>query len=215
MFYCDMEYVESLTMASHIESITTKGIGAFIELVIKELHISDGLVLPGANDIFQQKIDSLSKNIPQREIYINAMKRLEHFDFSEVPYSKCHGDLTLENILLDVKGKVYLIDFLDSFFDSWMVDVAKLLQDLELQWSYRHCDISANVGLRLSVAKEKLIDCISRLPNGHEKVIQIYYILLLNIMRIVPYIKDDITERFIDNAILKLNNILDNKEQSL
>ena len=215
IFYVDMEYIDSCTMANSIEQIMTKGISPFIDLVVRELYINNSVILPETNQIFQKKILSLRKNIPQKEIYINALERLNKFDFSDVPHSKCHGDLTLENILVDTKGNIYLIDFLDSFFDSWMIDVAKLLQDLELYWSYRHTDISANLTLRLSIAKETLIKHISQLPNGNKMVVQIYYILLLNIMRIVPYTKDIITEQFLEKAISKLNTIIDTKEQLL
>ena len=130
VFYFDMEYLNCCTMAKYIETISIKGIATFIDWVVNELHISDSVVMPETNEVFQHKIKSLYNNIPLEEIYVNALKRLEKFDFSEIPYSKCHGDLTLENILIDFRGDIYLIDFLDSFFDSWMIDVAKLLQDL-------------------------------------------------------------------------------------
>jgi thiamine kinase-like enzyme len=213
IFFFDMEYLNCMTIAQYMESVSIKEISTFIDLLAGELHINDSVIMPDTNDIFQKKIQSLYKNIPDDEIYKGALKRLENFDFSNVPYSKCHGDLTLENILLDVKGDIYLIDFLDSFFDSWMIDVAKLLQDLELGWSYRHETISSNLELRLALAKDDLIKHIESLPNGDEKVLQIYYILLLNVMRIVPYTKDDETKEFLHNAIIKLNKILDTKEK--
>ena len=213
VFYFDMEYLNCCTMAKYIETISIKGIATFIDWVVNELHISDSVVMPETNEVFQHKIKSLYNNVPLEEIYVNALKRLEKFDFSEIPYSKCHGDLTLENILIDFRGDIYLIDFLDSFFDSWMIDVAKLLQDLELKWSYRHEEISSNLELRLAVARDNLIKYISDLPDGNKKVLQIYYILLLNVMRIVPYAKDDVTKDFLHNAIAKLNKIIDDKEK--
>lgn len=212
IFYFDMEYLNCCTMAKYIETVSIKEIPAFVGMIVNELHIEDSIIMPETNEIFQKKIKSLYNNIPTEDVYINALKRLEGFDFSEIPYSKCHGDLTLENILLDVKSNIYLIDFLDSFFDSWMIDVAKILQDLELQWSYRHEEISSNLELRLAVARDNLIKYISELPDGEKKFLQIYYILLLNVIRIVPYAKDDTTIDFLHKAIAKLNKILDNKE---
>lgn len=213
IFWFDMEYLNCITVARYMETVSIKEIAAFVDLVIDELHISDSIIMPDTNDVFQKKIKSLYKSIPEKDIFINALKRLESFDFSNIPYSKCHGDLTLENILLDANGDVYLIDFLDSFFDSWMIDVAKLLQDIELYWSYRHEEISSNLELRLTLAKDDLIKRIESLPDGNTKVLQIYYILLLNVMRIVPYAKDDETNEFLHNAVIKLNKILDNKEK--
>ena len=213
IFYFDMEYLNCMTVARYMETITIKEIATFVDYVVRELHINDSVVMPDTNDIFQSKIKSLYNNIPNEDIYVNALNRLEQFDFSDVPYSKCHGDLTLENILLDVKGDIYLIDFLDSFFDSWMIDVAKLLQDLELHWSYRHEGVSSNLELRLAIARDDLLKHILSLPDGNKKILQIYYILLLNVMRIVPYAKDDVTKEFLHKAITKLNKVLDDKEQ--
>ena len=136
------------------------------------------------------------------------MNRLSNHNFGDVPKSKCHGDLTLENILINVNNDIYLIDFLDSFFDSYMIDFAKLLQDLKLYWSYRNKLISPNLELRLLVAKETLIEYITKLPNGKNNLIHIYYILLMNVMRIVPYVSDDITKQCLENSIHKLFNIL-------
>ena len=93
-----------------------------------------------------------------------------------------------------------------------MVDVAKLLQDLELGWSYRYDNKSPNLQLRLLVAKEALIETLSAMPNGQDIIIKVYYILLLNVMRIVPYAHDDVTKEFLEKSIEKLNNILDTKE---
>jgi len=110
--------------------------------------------------------------------------------------------------LITSDKKIYLIDFLDSFFDSWMIDVAKLLQDIELCWSYRYEKMSTNLSLRLTVAKEALLESILELENGETKIKYIYHILLLNVLRIVPYTKDSITKEFLQNALKYLIDIL-------
>jgi aminoglycoside/choline kinase family phosphotransferase len=46
----------------------------------------------------------------------------------------CHGDLTLENIIVDDRGRPWLVDFLDAPFEHWWQDVAKLHQDLDGGW---------------------------------------------------------------------------------
>lgn len=214
VFWFDMQYLNCQTLARYMETITIKEISHMMDILTAELHITDSVVMPDTNAIFQKKIKSLRANIPHDQMYVNALDRLERFDFSSVPYSQCHGDLTLENILVDVNRNVYLIDFLDSFFDSWMIDVAKLLQDLELAWSYRHEQKSPNLELRLLVAREALLESLAELPNGKYIIIQIYYILLLNIMRIVPYTKDKLTADFLKNSIQKLNAILNTKEKT-
>ena len=131
---------------------------------------------------------------------------MRSFDFSFVPRSSCHGDLTLENIIVTTNNELYLIDFLDSFYDSWMIDIAKLLQDLELKWSYRFSEDDSNREIRLLIAKEALLNRIRVMDNGQEIIRNVYSILLLNILRILPYSKDDITIIFIEES---LNHTLD------
>ena len=89
-----------------------------------------------------------------------------------------------------------------------MIDIAKLLQDLELGWSYRHEQISENLKIRLLIGKEALLENISLLEDGDEKIKQIYHILLLNVLRIVPYTKDKETEIFLQNSIQKILKII-------
>ena len=50
------------------------------------------------------------------------------------PVGICHGDLTLSNILFQ-EGRLYLIDFLDSFIETPLMDIVKLRQDTRHRWS--------------------------------------------------------------------------------
>lgn len=52
----------------------------------------------------------------------------------EMPLGRCHGDLTFSNILFN-GNNYYLIDFLDSFIESPLMDVVKLRQDTCFGWS--------------------------------------------------------------------------------
>ncbi|KAF2668333.1 hypothetical protein BT63DRAFT_440515 [Microthyrium microscopicum] len=63
---------------------------------------------------------------------------LEHYrqmPSAEVPVGFCHGDLTLANMLIDPENReLCVFDFLDSFVESPLQDIAKLLQDVRHQW---------------------------------------------------------------------------------
>lgn len=115
--------------------------------------------------------------------------------------SPCHGDLTLENIIVSSTKKLYLIDFLDSFYDSWMIDLAKLLQDLELGWSFRNYEENMTRNLRLLVAKETLFEEINKMDNSEVIIETLYHLLLLNVLRIYPYAKDKKTLSFLDKSL--------------
>jgi hypothetical protein len=210
IFYFDMQYLNCQTLASYMQSITVKEISSLVEKAIETLDIKWEEYLENTNEIFQKKLKSLRNSFNDITWIENeALILLENFDFSIIPHSRCHWDLTLENILITQDKKIYLIDFLDSFFDSWMIDAAKLLQDLEIGWSYRHEEMNWTLSLRLTIAKQALLESISELEDWKNKISYIYHILLLNILRIVPYTKDDITKNFLQDALKKVINILD------
>ena len=105
--------------------------------------------------------------------------------------------------------RLYLIDFLDSFCNSYYFDVAKLLQDIELKWSYRNKPKDTNREIRLLIAKEMLINHFRMLPNGQEILRDIYYVLLINLLRILPYTTDELTKKFLQNAIYNTINVIE------
>ena len=213
LFYFDMEYISSVTLAEYISFANVNrsfsNIIEFLKLLFDNLYLKDTEQNPKANTIFCKKIRDLkSKLINQNENFKLAFYVLENFDWSNIDKSPCHGDLTLENILIDKNKQLYLIDFLDSFYYSWMIDIAKLLQDLDRNWSYRNITLDRDTKTRIQYAKELLIDEIKKLPNGQEKLKSIYHILLLNIIRIYPYSKDKLTINYLDEKVKYLVKLI-------
>ena len=93
-----------------------------------------------------------------------------------------------------------------------MIDVAKLLQDLDLHWSYRHQKIDFNLAMRLAVAKEALLENIAEYEDGNNILKTIYHILLLNVLRIIFYARDEQTAVFLKNALNKVMNTIKQME---
>lgn len=209
LFYFDMEFVQGKTLAEYTSSILITEISDFIRLLFKSLYIESSVVNVKANMIFGNKISTLENELSDVKTLEPIFEILKNHDWSNIYKSPCHGDLTLENIIITKDKKLYLIDFLDSFYNSWMVDIAKLLQDLELKWSFRHTELSQNRELRLLVAKDALIEEILKTENGEQNLNNIYHILLLNIVRIYPYATDSKTLAFLDNAVNTIKNKLD------
>ena len=102
---------------------------------------------------------------------------------------------------------MYLIDFLDSFYDSWFLDIGTLLQDIQVMWSYRHQeDISMNTVLRLIVFRDLLVNEVRKINEDY--VVEIYYSLLQKLIRIYPYAKDELTYSFLNEKTrLVIENI--------
>ncbi|MBR4059739.1 MAG: phosphotransferase [Lachnospiraceae bacterium] len=208
LFFFDMEYIRGITLSEYISRMEIGKIKGFVDALLSSV-----LNIDGANEVditpFVKKIDSLKKTLygKTNTIVDHALDILDTHDWNLFKKSFCHGDMTLENII--IKGdKVYLIDFLDSFYDSWLIDAGTLLQDVLCMWSYRYQEfVEINTVIRLRVFKDILVDSI------HEKMgksyIEIYYALLLKLIRIYPYCKDETTYNFLNNKTSAIITIIE------
>ena len=191
-----MEYINGRTLADWLEQVELSSIEEIVNKVTSN-YIAFDRKNYEAQSIFNNKIkstkDAANSNFIARN-WINSFDNffllLENYSWEGIVKSPCHGDMTLENILIE-NGNLYLIDFLDSFYDTWMIDAAKLLQDTECFWSYRRKRMSINLKVRLLVFKDLLISKIRNMPEGEYLIDTIYHVLLLNMLRILPYVKDE------------------------
>lgn len=133
------------------------------------------------------------------------------YKWDYIQHSQCHGDLTLENIIVS-NNDLYLIDFLDSFYDSWQIDIAKILQDIEIFWHYRKDKMDNNLFIRLLVLKRILLKKLIKIKDGEKIIESIYHILLLNLLRILPYTKDESTYDFLQGCFVFLDNKISNRK---
>jgi serine/threonine protein kinase len=202
LFFLNMEYISGITMANYMKTISlceiTKIADIFTSLIPIRFDYDRA-----AGSIFKNKILSLEKHICgiNNEIIFNSYNLLKMFRWKYVIKSSCHGDFTLENMLI-ADNKIYLFDFLDSFYDSWMIDYAKLLQDLDLYWSYRsEKNINNNLLVRLFILRDALVDFVLRLNDGECIIETLYYILLLNVLRILPYANENSTKKWISEKV--------------
>ncbi len=122
-----------------------------------------------------------------------------------MPIGPCHGDLTFSNLILSGSDSMYLIDFLPSFIESPVWDLVKLEQDLQMGWSYRYME-----GANKATAKIVFNSCI---PTQFKQMksfwdYQTKILSAINLTRIAPYIKDDLTYQWLlFNLEIAINNI--------
>lgn len=204
LYYFDMEYVNGTTLNHFIKDMNVTDIKYIVDDIYNQITSVNEEYCEQTDEIFQSKIISLKDYYPNNEYFQNAISLLSKFNWGKLKSSKNHGDLTLENIMISRRG-IYLIDFLDSFFNSWLFDVAKLMQDTLIHWSFRmEPKIETNTLLRLKIFNDVLLEKF--LNNTEYSQIDLYNVILLNLVRIYPYIKDTITEKFLNN---KLKYMLD------
>ena len=212
-----MEYVYSKNFVEYFESAGFEQISYFVKALIlfieKELKSCEMIEL--SSDVIKNKFEdvmlkiesnnNISSNKKISDIVQKSKDIFEHLDRIKIPVGLCHGDLTFSNMLFN-GNNYYLIDFLDSFVESPLLDIVKIRQDSAYLWSQlmyvREFD-----ELRLKIISDKIDNEIHSYFSRYEWYSKNYQIFqLMNFLRIIQYANDD---KIIDYLIKTINNIID------
>lgn len=119
----------------------------------------------------------------------------------KIPLGVCHGDLTLSNMIFSQGQGLVLIDFLDTFLESPLQDLAKVSQELEFGWSSRHLD--ENLRVKGAVFAGAAMPDYARFLYTSFPVSALLFKTLC-IARIVPYAHDEATHRWLARIMAAL-----------
>ncbi len=202
IYFFDMEYIPGLSFDDYFSICNIFDIDFVVETLFSYF---DFLILSSKlhkiNKQLLEKLNSLEKNTNYKN-YILFLK--EHFLNNDIfaPKSFCHGDLTFTNILFH-KNRLFFIDFLDSYVDSFICDLVKLKQDLFYFWNLK---VQKNDSLRIKQIYRVIWNKIYERYSYHIDS-QCFQILdTLNILRIEPYLTNnhqkDILYKIIENSNL-------------
>ena len=207
-----MPFIEGDTLAE--ELLKHKGIssaedlGAFISS-----NFTFGKVW-NSKVIFKNKIDDMIKKTPELQSELQEFLKEFEQDLGDIKGGYCHGDLTLENIIVGHKETystaarvLYLIDFLDSFIDTPYIDIATVLQDSLCHWSYRYTELDEDDKKYLRRFSQEFLERVG--GNNRTRMKKILIFLLFKIYRIVPYAKDDVTKRWCSDNIKYVKSLFD------
>lgn len=104
-----------------------------------------------------------------------------------IPRTLCHGDMTLENLIVTPDGLIWGIDLLDAPFDHYWNDVAKLHQDFSGGWYARsHAAIPIAV---LQYLSDRVLETAFALDDRYENVHPV--LMAMTFARILPYVVQD------------------------
>jgi thiamine kinase-like enzyme len=181
LFYFDMEYVNGFKFNEYIKfKKFTQIVDIFSKIIDFIFENFTNNNLNYSNQIIT-KIDSITKtNLIDNHI----IEQLE--SYSKIPCNNgyCHGDLTFENIIIS-NDQIYLIDFLDSYIESPIIDISKLLQEFDLNWSNRNAESDNAISLIRNIfLKRQLYDKINQFNIN---LLSIELQRKLTLMRILPY----------------------------
>lgn len=138
------------------------------------------------------KLNEINKEIKNKEIGLIIFNLIKYINKNEIiiPVGICHGDFTLSNMIFS--NKIILIDFLDSFIESPIQDIVKLLQEVNLEWSLLMSsgirDVT-KIQISYNYLRWKITQRIIQDFPQYLKQIELFY--LITLLRIIPYITED------------------------
>ena len=184
--YFDMEYVAGKSFDEFFSIASVND----VEFVVSTLFdYFDTLIATARNvDATKQildKLDSLKEKSSYPK-YIEFLRKYVENNRMIVPHTFCHGDLTFANIIFH-KNRLFFIDFLDCYVDTFLSDLVKLKQDLHHLWAVRNQDVYT---VRIHQIYAYMWD---KIESRYESFMNESFHILdaLNALRIEPYLTSE------------------------
>jgi aminoglycoside phosphotransferase len=140
-----------------------------------------------------------------------VLEALKQHDWSGIPASRSHGDLTLENLLVRQDDHIVFIDFDLPEQSSWWLDIAKLFQDLTGHWCLRHLVLTdpegieaLNAQLAMSRAATRIAPLLAEgIPGGIDRLAPL---VAFHLMRTLPYARQPLV---VDYVLQRIDAVLE------
>jgi hypothetical protein len=206
--YFDMEYVTGRSFDEYFSVCSVND----IDFVFDSLcGYFDGLISNA--QYYQPEVSKkrLLDKINSLETHTHHLTDLYHIRqmvssiTMKIPQTFCHGDLTFTNIIFN-KNRLYYIDFLDCFIDSFLCDLIKLKQDLYYHWSL---DVQGIKNLRIRQIYSFLWRKLEDRYSQYVETIEFDVLDVLNTLRIEPYLTNE-DQRLIIKRMLKCSSLYGN-----
>lgn len=208
-----MDYIYSRNFVEFFENAGFEQIDYLIDALIMylEFEIRNSPLATVRREVVTEKFaDVKAKTLGNKhlkgdqeivEIMKKSQKVFDELTDMVMPVGTCHGDLTFSNILFN-GNNYYLIDFLDSFIESPLLDIVKLRQDTAWMWSQlmyvNPCDT-----IRLHIAFGKIDrELDSYFASRYEWYGRYYRPLqLMNFLRILQYAHEPAVIEYLKHSI--------------
>lgn len=204
MNYFDMQYYASNSFMDLVEVVPFNILFGIINKML--LFIDTNLIESEGTMDFSNKIMEKYHTIKSKMQYIDfdnmgCDRIFEDMPAVILPIGYNHGDLTFSNMLFTKESnEIILIDFLDSFIDTPLLDIVKLRQDTYHKWLLQTIKYKVD-NTRLLLVLDKLDTLIDKHYRSNHFYVQHYHMLsVLNLLRILPYaVNDNVTNYLIEN----------------
>lgn len=206
----DMDYVRGSNYREFLLNAPVSDLQEFavalLEFISREL--ANGTMIDPPRRQIQEKLRALGTDLATRGssglLAAAMVAQLEKaIPIEPLPVGECHGDLTLSNMIVASRN-VYLLDFLDSFVETPVIDLAKLRQDTKFGWSvFIDPGIAPHQEMKLRQALEYLDRKIRKFIEDAGLLAWYEFFEQLNLARIVPYLSRETERLFIDECLRK------------
>jgi len=193
----DMDYVPALSFYEFFSSASVENIEFVIETLFGYFDfISSRFRMVDVTDEILNKLDSLIPRSHHKN-FIRHLKKLVEEESIVVPNTFCHGDLTFNNILFH-PNRLFFIDFLDSYVDSFLCDLVKIKQDLYYLWSLRIQNLSS---VRMIQTYRYIWEKLEDRYEYYIEKISFDVLDAINILRIEPYLTNPQQTIILDKVV--------------
>lgn len=209
-----MEYVYSKNFIGYFEFAGFEQIAYFCKALklFLDYEIKHSSLQTVKADVLKQKFADVSEKTKANEtlkddtevydILRESEKIFSNVTDMKLPVGKCHGDLTFSNILFN-GNNYYLIDFLDSFIESPLLDIVKIRQDSAYQWSPLMFTGEYDK-LRLKIVADKIDSDIVKYASQYEWYKHYTVFQLMNFLRVLQYAHEKKVIEYLKRIIKQL-----------
>ena len=196
-FYFDMEYFGFIDCITFLETGCLADVELLLEFLIgvisaniahSPLRELDIKAFMAKYHTVREKINA-SPYVDHSALHYGKIEKIfNEMPGGKIPLGRCHGDLTLSNILVKPAEKRFgVIDFLDCFMETPLQDMVKVRQDTHYYWTPRFCRTSYDAR-RLTSVFGYLDKRIDQFFNTFPFYAPYYTpFQALNLLRILPY----------------------------
>ena len=217
-----MEYIYSRNYVEHFEQAGFEQIKYLIGAIkyFIDLEINNSRMETVPSHILTDKMADVARKVEKnvhlkddaeaQELVRRSSAVMDKVGNMVLPVGMCHGDLTFSNILFN-GNNYYLIDFLDSFIESPLLDIVKIRQDTSYLWSTLMYNKPFDK-VRLSIISEKIDVAIDEYFSGRYQWYRDYYmpLQLMNFLRILQYGHDDKVISYLKKVISSQLDFINN-----
>jgi len=202
--YFEMEFINGMNFIQFVEDENIKLVNLQIENLLNYLNEIKKIRLNQEKNFpfkINEKIKALKIEKRHKEIYFFLKNQIERNNLN-ISSTYCHGDLSLSNLIFKEKD-IYMVDFLNPFYDTYLMDIAKLRQDSVYFWLFVVNNFSS---IKCEIVVKEINKMLINNFNDEISSIEFKVIELINFLRIEPYLKNKNEKKQLHKTIYNIFN---------